>query len=153
MDEQKSPAVEAYEQEQSAQRARRPDSELDRGLKDTFPASDPVSATITAIPTGVANAPKPSAATDAPRVDEALRSVRAREENSASADPGEELRALRAEVFGLRDSIAEIGASSLRVARGRADDALENTRDRIRARPVAAIGMAAVLGYLWGLTR
>ncbi|MGN6584118.1 MAG: hypothetical protein ACTHJV_10480 [Rhizobiaceae bacterium] len=42
-DEKKSPAARSLEREQRSQRNK--DEELDRGLKDTFPASDPVSPT------------------------------------------------------------------------------------------------------------
>lgn len=38
--------------EQAEQRARGGQNVLDKGLEDTFPASDPVSHTITSIPTG-----------------------------------------------------------------------------------------------------
>ena len=154
MTEPKSPAVEAYENEQAAQRDRHPETELDRGLKDTFPASDPVSTTITAIPAGTV-APTESVRREqvGTRVDEALRSARSRDHGAGSADPAEELRALQAEVAGLRETLAEIGASSLRVARSHADDALETTRDRIREKPLAAVGIAALLGFVWGITR
>ncbi|MBW6421903.1 hypothetical protein KX729_10650 [Rhizobium sp. XQZ8] len=34
------------------------EEQLDEGLEDTFPASDPVSATVTSIPTGTPRPPK-----------------------------------------------------------------------------------------------
>jgi hypothetical protein len=34
------------------------EEQLDKGLEDTFPASDPVAATITSIPAGTAKPPK-----------------------------------------------------------------------------------------------
>lgn len=49
-----SPAVESLRQEQQ-QRKRRSKTELDEGLEQTFPASDPVAATITSVPTGRAD--------------------------------------------------------------------------------------------------
>ncbi len=48
----RSPAVESLKQEQARQRERIGKSELDKGLEDTFPASDPLSATSTSIPSG-----------------------------------------------------------------------------------------------------
>ena len=48
----KSPAVESLKQERARQRERTAKGELDKGLEDTFPASDPVSMTITSIPSG-----------------------------------------------------------------------------------------------------
>lgn len=48
----KSPAVESMKQEQAAQRKKTARSHLDKGLEDTFPASDPVSTTSTGIPSG-----------------------------------------------------------------------------------------------------
>jgi len=47
-----SPAVQAYELEKARQRERQEAGDLDKGLEDTFPASDPVSHTITSVPTG-----------------------------------------------------------------------------------------------------
>jgi hypothetical protein len=46
-----SPAVKSFEREQAAQTKNR-HNPLDEGLKDTFPASDPVAPTSTSIPTG-----------------------------------------------------------------------------------------------------
>jgi len=47
-----SPAVESLKQEQ---RKRSPKDDLDEGLKETFPGSDPVSVTTTSIPSGRTN--------------------------------------------------------------------------------------------------
>ncbi|MCV9966813.1 hypothetical protein OIU34_33700 [Pararhizobium sp. BT-229] len=48
----KSPAVESLKQGQARERGRSSKDELDKGLEDTFPASDPVSVTSTSIPSG-----------------------------------------------------------------------------------------------------
>lgn len=56
MAEEKSPAVASLEEEQLRQRTETPKGDLDRGLEDTFPASDPVSMTSTGVPTGRADA-------------------------------------------------------------------------------------------------
>lgn len=47
-----SPAVQAYELEKARQRQEEDKGDLDKGLEDTFPASDPVSHTITSVPAG-----------------------------------------------------------------------------------------------------
>ncbi len=47
-----SPAVESMKREQARQRRKGSKGELDKGLEDTFPASDPVSITRTSIPAG-----------------------------------------------------------------------------------------------------
>ena len=47
-----SPAVKSMQKEQAEQRRRARQGGLDQGLEDTFPASDPVSATTTGVPTG-----------------------------------------------------------------------------------------------------
>lgn len=47
-----SDAVRSLKNEKASQRKAGVESELDEGLEDTFPASDPVSSTSTAIPTG-----------------------------------------------------------------------------------------------------
>ena len=51
--EEQSPAVKSLRQEQAAHRRKSPEEleeELEEGLRDTFPASDPVSPTSSAIP-------------------------------------------------------------------------------------------------------
>jgi len=49
-----SPAVKSLEQAKAAE-AKSPKDALDRGLEDTFPASDPVSSTSTSVPAGRAD--------------------------------------------------------------------------------------------------
>jgi hypothetical protein len=48
----KSPAVVSIEREQASQRASQAKGDLDTGLEDSFPASDPVSMISTGIPAG-----------------------------------------------------------------------------------------------------
>lgn len=47
-----SPAVQSLKQEKAATKTLSPDEELEKGLKDSFPASDPVSVTSPSVPTG-----------------------------------------------------------------------------------------------------
>jgi hypothetical protein len=75
----KSPAVESYEREKARQARLGPQSSLEKGLEDTFPASDPVSMTITSIPAGRAAGTAPGKPRDAAGVLDALQaSIRSR---------------------------------------------------------------------------
>lgn len=149
----KSPAVAALEQEQASRE--RQGSDLERGLNETFPASDPVSATFTSIPKGTPTVGAGvSSASDAPRVDEVLASAHQRTSTLyASSVPREELQALSNEIREIRDRMAEVGFSTFRVAKAQASDLTEQARGQIRARPVAAVALAAGLGWLWGMSR
>jgi ElaB/YqjD/DUF883 family membrane-anchored ribosome-binding protein len=150
---QKSPAVIALEQEQASQSRRSDETELDKGLKDTFPASDPVSTTHTSIPTNVAGAPTIGDG-ESPRVAEALAATTSADEGAGSSgEASEEVRAMRREVARIRESASEIGYASARVARIEASVVLDDVRERVRKKPFAAIGIAALVGYIWGLTR
>ena len=87
-------------------------------------------------------------------VDEALRATREHSSwPAASNSPLEEISALRAEMKRLRESAMEIGAASVRISQAEASDLASWTRTRIRKHPCAAIGLAAFLGYVCGLTR
>ncbi|WJH38460.1 hypothetical protein N7E02_07525 (plasmid) [Aliirhizobium terrae] len=123
----KSPAVNALEAEQAQQRSA---GALDEGLEDTFPASDPVSATTTAIPSGTGLSVK----SDAPHVDEALQSI-LEHRDDPYVEPREHLAALRDEAESLQYRAAD------------------NVRDRIRRNPWQAIGLAAAVGFIVGITR
>ena len=127
----KSPAVTSLEVEQEALRGRRPD--IDTSLEATFPASDPISATAAGVPTG--HAEKESA--DAPRVDEALQSI-LKHRDDPYVEPREHAAALRDEALSLRD---------------RGADALANVKRRIRRQPLQAIGIAALVGFVYGMVR
>lgn len=151
----KSPAVEALEQEQARQ-SHDTQSEPDAGLKGSFPASDPVSATTTSIPIGTAAAFSPDDnRSDAPLVDEALASTKESVEiDEPSAFPSqEELEALKAEVARLRESASEIGAATVRVAKAQASDLIADIEKRVRSKPLSAVGIATIIGFVWGMTR
>jgi hypothetical protein len=51
-DNEKSPAVVSMEADQARRRSREAKGDLDRGLEDTFPASDPISMVSTGVPSG-----------------------------------------------------------------------------------------------------
>src|SRR4051812_28479147 len=81
-DPKESPAVRSMEIEQESQRERASKGDLDTGLEDTFPASDPVSITSTAVPFGRVDGDEADRVRqqsgeeeDYPLVDQALRST------------------------------------------------------------------------------
>jgi ElaB/YqjD/DUF883 family membrane-anchored ribosome-binding protein len=123
----KSAAVEAFEAEQARQRST---NILDEGLEETFPASDPLSATTTAIPSGTYR----RTASDAPRVDQALESI-LEHRGDPYVEPREQVAALRDEVQSLQYR------------------ATDNVRNRIQRNPWQAVGLAAVVGFIVGITR
>lgn len=133
-----SPAVQSMKREQAARRKRPSKDELDKGLEDSFPASDPVSMTHTSIPSGRADAQtaervkaQPDLDTldqEYPLVDDALRSRRP---------------AGRTEIKGPRSELA----------RGDKGEFMRDIENWIRQRPLIALGVVAALAYLWRATR
>lgn len=128
MENDKSPAVQALELERARQESSDP---LDEGLEDSFPASDPVSATISVIP---ARASHSNATSDTPRVDEALESV-LEHRNDPYVEPREQLSALRDEIESLRYRVTG------------------DVRTRIRAQPWRAVGLSVIAGFIFGIIR
>src|SRR5689334_5554140 len=121
-----SPAVESLENEQSNAGHRR--QALQEGLEGTFPASDPVSSTTTAMSAGYTRpSSRRALRSDAPRVDEALDSI-LEHRNDPYIEPREQVAALRDEVESLR----------LRAA--------ADIRSRIRSNPWQTVGLAAAVG-------
>lgn len=164
-----SPAVESMKKEQARQRSNESKGELDKALEDTFPASDPMSTVASTAATG---GPTTSSAgarkqgskastesrndlllTEAPRVDEALDAIDRREGDTADSWTLEELHAMRSEISRMRESLLEVGSASGRLAKAGVSSLKDDAERRIRERPFASVGVAALLGYLWGLTR
>ncbi|AVA24988.1 hypothetical protein [Rhizobium sp. NXC24] len=135
-----SPAVESMKLEQAAQRRRASKGQLQQGLEDTFPASDPVSVTHSDIPSGRADA------------EEAQR-VKRQADFSAGPDgrlTDDQVRQRRSGRQGLfsherswRDPEAESPST--------AGSMLDNFRERVRERPLLAVGTAAVVAYIYAL--
>lgn len=155
-----SPAVQLMREEQERQRSAASAGTLDKGLEATFPGSDPVSATITSIPAGraeTADAGSPARVAelaedrDYPRVDAALESQS--QIDSEVLDAGEEVRALRRDVARLRENLLEIAEGGVELMKAEARSAVRDAESRIRERPLTAVSIAALLGYVWGLTR
>ncbi|WP_312366537.1 hypothetical protein [Ensifer sp.] len=65
-DHKQSPAVQSLKQERAEQDARKRKGQLQEGLEDTFPASDPVSVTSTSIPSGRTDAAEAQKVKDQP---------------------------------------------------------------------------------------
>lgn len=128
MENNKSVAVGSFGIERARQGSGDP---LNEGLKGTFPASDPIFATTKAIPS---MAGRSRSSSDTPRVDEALESI-LEHRSDPYVEPREQISALRDEVESLRYRLAD------------------GTRTRIRAQPLQAVGLAAVVGFIFGLTR
>ena len=158
-----SPAVQSMKNEQQAQRESARKGDLDKGLEDTFPASDPVSMTGTAIPAGRIDLEEservkrePDVATldkEFPLVDAALAETREHNDEDGQEVTREELHALKVETGRLSDSAAEIAEGTVRVTKVEVRSWFRDVEDRIRARPLAAVGIAAALAYVWGATR
>jgi ElaB/YqjD/DUF883 family membrane-anchored ribosome-binding protein len=53
----------------------------------------------------------------------------------------------------LADHAQEEGTEQLKQVRGQVDDFADSTRDYISARPLAAVGVALLVGFLFGLSR
>jgi ElaB/YqjD/DUF883 family membrane-anchored ribosome-binding protein len=130
MAEAKSPAAQSLDRQRAEQQANDGNDQLDRGLKDTFPASDPVSATATSIPTGGAP-PNPSTA-------------------SGIDAPSAEIAAMRGEVARMMRAVGMAGSASLEVGRAEGARLVDRFENDVRARPLASIALAAVIGFIWG---
>jgi ElaB/YqjD/DUF883 family membrane-anchored ribosome-binding protein len=90
----------------------------------------------------------------APKVDEALAAVDNRSSDTgADALAMDELGALRAEVARMKESALEVASASRRLASTGSAALREDLEDRIKAKPLAAVAIAAALGYVWGMTR
>jgi hypothetical protein len=155
-----SPAVESLKNERATQQVRARKGDLDKGLEDTFPASDPVSATRTSIPTGRADADEAERVRrnpetePAPLVDQALGSVRERT-GEGSVDPRirEQIEALRSEVARLSESASKIASGSTRIAKAEARSYLNDLKERIRSQPLTVLGMVAAVAFVLGASR
>ncbi|SCW81438.1 Membrane-anchored ribosome-binding protein, inhibits growth in stationary phase, ElaB/YqjD/DUF883 family [Rhizobium mongolense subsp. loessense] len=153
-----SPAVQSMKREQAQQRKRSRKGELEKGLEDTFPASDPVSITHTTAPSGRVDAEaaervqrerQPETPDEkSPLVDEALSASRKRSGVSRG-----EIMALRSEVSHLSESATELASGTVRIAKVQARSLVYEIEAHVRARPLTAVGIVAAVAYLWGATR
>ena len=146
-----SPAVASLHDEQARQRTGKED--LQTGLEDTFPASDPVSQTSPTTATATTEPAEEQETEDTPKVDEALAAVRARHDDPETGREMEEIRALRSELGRITGSAQEMISGSARVAKSEIDSVQNTVIRQVRKHPLQAIGLAALLGYVWGMTR
>ncbi|EJZ21227.1 hypothetical protein NE852_08720 [Rhizobium sp. Pop5] len=153
-----SPAVQSMRKEQAEQRRQARKGNLDKGIEDSFPASDPVSATHTSIPAGrtdteeaarVKREPDPTRLDDDyPLVDRALRSTSgARDVNR------EEMRALQKEAGRIAESASELASGTARLAKAEANSFVRDLEDRIRRQPLTAAAIVAAIAFVFGATR
>ncbi|KRB49322.1 hypothetical protein ASE04_18740 [Rhizobium sp. Root708] len=156
-----SPAVRSMLNEQAKQRSRSKD-QLDRGLEESFPASDPVSATTTSIPSGRVDADEASRLADtasvvdlseSPLVDSALAATRHEAGGGVQTPSRDELAALRHDARRLSGSVSELAEGGAHLAKAEVQSLWSDVELEIRARPLTAMGIVAALAFLWGATR
>ncbi|MGR9055866.1 hypothetical protein ACU8NH_08135 [Rhizobium leguminosarum] len=156
-----SPAVQSMRKEQAEQRKQTRKGELDKAIEDTFPASDPVSATHTSIPAGrsdveaaerVKREPDPTKLEDEfPLVDQALRSTG---EAARSSDiDREKMRALQKEAGRMAESASNLASGTARLAKAEARTFVHDLEDRIRRQPLTAVAIVAGIAFVFGATR
>jgi hypothetical protein len=155
-----SPAVQSLRKEQAEQRKQSGKGELDRAIEDTFPASDPVSATHTSIPVGrsdveaaerVKREPDPTAIDqEYPLIDQALQTSHASDRLDADR---EELRALQKEAGRMAESASELASGTARLAKAEARSFVLDMEDRIRRQPLTAAAIVAAIAFVYGATR
>lgn len=126
-----SPAVQSLLDEQSRQTAKRK-SGLEKGLEDTFPASDPVAVTSTVTAGG----------TDA----ETSEPLGLHPTGYADRSHHAQLRALRGELASLRERAGEMAAGAKASARSEVK-ALERM---VAEKPLMTLGMVAAASFLIG---
>jgi ElaB/YqjD/DUF883 family membrane-anchored ribosome-binding protein len=147
--------------EQAEQRKQTRKGELDKAIEDTFPASDPVSATHTSIPAGrsdveaaerVKREPDPTKLEDEfPLVDQALRSTG---EAARSSDiDREKMRALQKEAGRMAESASDLASGTARLAKAEARTFVHDLEDRIRRQPLTAVAIVAGIAFVFGATR
>jgi len=143
----KSPAVQSLNAEQSREQSSEADS-LDTALEDTFPASDPVSATQSAVatPAGASNL---SVDQGYPLVEDALRATGEISDDKASGRTS----SLRRDASRLSEQASEVASGAVAVGKAEARSAVKSVEDLIRDRPLTAVGIVAAFAWLWGATR
>ncbi len=142
----KSPAVRSYNADKARRRTGDEDA-LDQGLEDTFPASDPVSATqlstATVVDTKVAPVDE-----EYPLVEEALRST-----GELRHDNRSRVRALRRDALRLSDHASEVASGAVAATKSDAKTAVQSMGEIVRQHPLTAVGIVAAVAWLLGATR
>ncbi|MGX5722326.1 hypothetical protein [Shinella zoogloeoides] len=138
-----SPAVISLLNEQAEQTAKCK-TRLDKGLEDTFPASDPVSVTHTATATGS------TAAVAEPHESERLGLHPSNDPSASTDDHAAELHAIRRDLENLRDRFRATTFDVSGTARAKASAIESRVEQIIRERPLMTVGLATALSFILG---
>jgi hypothetical protein len=142
--------------EQAEQRRRPLKGELDRGLEATFPASDPVSVTHSAVSTGRTDISAAERVRDNddeyPVVDESLRSAGDSDNGRENIDTGE-ARGLRLDAARLSKASFEVASGAANVTKAHIGSFWSDVENKVRENPLTAVGVVAAISFLWGATR
>ncbi|OWW02370.1 hypothetical protein ATY81_22265 [Rhizobium sp. R72] len=148
-----SPAVKSMLKEQAQQRRRPRRGQLDRGLEDSFPASDPLSVTQTTIATGRTDtdaAEHVKREADKYPVEPADDDL---DEGGQAETLGKNLRTLRQDANRLTGSVSGVASGSIVVAKAQARTLLEEVEEKVKDKPITAVVVVAALAFVFGLTR
>ena len=159
-----SPAVQSLRKEQAEQRRQAQKGRLDEGIDETFPASDPVSATHTSIPAGRADTEEVDRMRrqpdltqldeEFPLVDQAPHSTGETDGSSDGINADhQEMRALRKEAGRIAESASELASGTARVAKAEARSFVRDIEDHIRKQPLTAVAIVAGIAFVFGATR
>lgn len=78
-------------------------------------------------------------------------SIALKRDNTTAAD--EQLKALKAELKSLKHSVAMITTTARGVATKKVDMTVADIEEGLKRNVFASVGIAALVGYLWGRTR
>ncbi|MDE1995988.1 MAG: hypothetical protein KGI75_26050 [Rhizobiaceae bacterium] len=154
-----SPAAESLYLEQERRRRRGANDQLDTGLEDTFPASDPVSMTHSSVTTGRADAERAEAVAkniqeeDYPLVDDALRHTGERDFSQPARRSRDEVQARRHGTASIVGSVSEPTSGTTAATKSRAPSFRAIIENQIRQQPIATVAVAAALAFVLGATR
>lgn len=138
-----SPAVISLLNEQAEQTAKRK-TRLDKGLEDTFPASDPVSVTHTASATGS------TAAAAEPYDSEHLGLHPSNDPSASTDDHAAVLHEIRRDLENLRDRFRATTFDASGTPRAKASAIERHVEQIIRKRPLVTVGLATALSFIVG---
>jgi ElaB/YqjD/DUF883 family membrane-anchored ribosome-binding protein len=141
-----SPAVQSLRSER-AQSHVDCDDDITGGLEDTFPASDPVSATHTAAANVISD--QTTRSESFPLVEEALDATGA----DASELDQSKVHSLRRDAVRIADQASEVASGAASLAKSEASSILHDFKEKIRQRPLTAVGIVAAIAWVWGATR
>ena len=140
---QKIPRRQSYNAEKA-----RSGATLEQGLEDTFPASDPLSATQPAVTSTIDGNNKVDRE-EAPLVDDALKSTG---EFSGAEDRGR-VYSLRRDAARLSDQASKVASGAVAAGKAEAKSIIQNVEEMVRERPLTAVGIVAAVTWFWGATR